>query len=237
MKTRGDFRFKKFSVSHDASTHKVGTDGVLLGAWVNVDGVSSILDIGTGSGVIALMLAQRTPDHVMIEAIELQEQDAVQAEKNVQNSPWPTKVTVINTPVQQFRPEKQFDLIVSNPPFFINSWLPPDTNRSKARHSNELSFEDLLEAVTHLLSATGRFAVVLPYTEGNHFIRLAEGFGLYAHRQMTFRSRQEKPIERLLIEFSRVKGDFRTEELLLYKIKEEWTDEYRLLTKDFYLKA
>ncbi|HEY0743651.1 MAG TPA: methyltransferase [Chryseosolibacter sp.] len=237
MRTRGDFRFKKFSISHDASTHKVGTDGVLLGAWVNVDGVSSILDIGTGSGVIAIMLAQRTPDHVVIEAVELQEQDAIQAEKNVKNSPWPTKVRVIHTPVQQFRPGKQFDLIVSNPPFFVNSWLPPDKNRSKARHSNELSFEDLLEAVTHSLSATGRFAVVLPFTEGNHFIRLAEGFGLHAHRQMSFRSRKEKPIERLLIEFSRQEGEMKREELLLYKINEEWTDEYRRLTKDFYLNA
>lgn len=237
MKTRGDFHFKKFSISHDDSTHKVGTDGVLLGAWVNVEGAKEILDIGTGSGVIALMLAQRTEDHVRIDAVELQQSDAIQAEKNVKNSPWPTKVNVVNSSIQQFHPEKQFDLIVSNPPFFINSWLPPDANRSKARHSNELSFEDLLKAATRLLSAAGRFAVVLPFTEGNQFITLATSFGLHANRQMTFRSRKEKPIERLLIEFSRTKSELNTEELLLYKIKEEWTDEYRLLTKEFYLKA
>ena len=237
MKTRGDFHFKRFSISHDRSTHKVGTDGVLLGAWVNVDRAHSILDIGTGSGVIALMLAQRTGSHVTIEAVELQEGDAGQARENVKASPWPEKVTIVHTPVQNFHPAKQFDLIVSNPPYFVNSWLPPDENRSRARHSKDLSFAELLGAVTRLLKPEGRFGVVLPFTEGNEFIRLAETFAFHPVRKMTFQSRQNKPVERLLVEFSRIRGDIQIEELLLYKRNEEWTEEYKSLTRDFYLKA
>jgi tRNA1Val (adenine37-N6)-methyltransferase len=237
MKTRGDFHFKKFSIAHDQSTHKVGTDGVLLGAWVNIENVKTVLDVGTGSGVIALMLAQRTAPEVTIDAVELQKGDAEQAQQNVNNSPWPNKVRIINSAIQDFNNEMQFDLIVSNPPYFVNSWLPPDENRSKARHSKDLSFAELLVAVKRLLQPTGRFALVLPFTEGNQFKELAGKAGLYPCRQMAFQSRKNKPIERLLIEFSRVKGDLKSEELLLYKINEEWTDEYRALTKDFYLNA
>jgi tRNA1Val (adenine37-N6)-methyltransferase len=237
MKTRGDFHFKKFSVSHDSSTHKVGTDAVLLGAWANVDGAKTILDIGTGSGVIALMLAQRSSDDATIDAVELQAHDAKQAELNVSKSPWPTKVHVVNTAIQDFAPRKQYDLIVSNPPFFLNSWLPPDENRSKARHSSELSFSDLIQSVARLLHQDGRFAMVLPYTEGNRFILLAEEADLYANRKLTFRSRMNKPIERLLIEFYRHRGDLKSEELLLYKVNDEWSEGYKSLTRDFYLKS
>lgn len=237
MKTRGDFHFKKFSISHDQSTHKVGTDGVLLGAWVNVDSAKTILDIGTGSGVIALMLAQRTGTDVQIHGVELQGGDAAQARENILKSPWPGKVVVTHSAIQDFDPKIQFDLIVSNPPYFMNSWLPPDENRSKARHANDLSFVELWRAVLRLLKPSGRFAIVLPFTEGNEFIRLGHSVNFYPVRKMTFQSRPNKPIERLLVEFSQSPRDVKTEELLLYKINEEWTDEYKALTRDFYLRA
>lgn len=237
MKTRGDFHFKQFSISHDRSTHKVGTDGVLLGAWVNVDGASTILDIGTGTGVIAIMLAQRTPPNTKIDAVELQEHDAKQAETNVKNSPWPEKVSVVHSAIQDFQSDHGYDLIVSNPPFFVNSWLPPDQSRSTARHSHDLSFPELVENISRLLSPEGRFAVVLPFVEGSQFIRLAEGLGFYVSRRMTFKSRQDKPVERLLVEFSRTVSAVKAEELVLYLRNEEWTNEYRALTRDFYLKA
>lgn len=237
MKTRGDFHFKKFSISHDRSTHKVGTDGVLLGAWVNIEGASRILDIGTGTGVIAIMLAQRTSPTTKIDAVELQQHDATQAESNVKNSPWPEKVAIIHSAIQDFQPEHQYDLIVSNPPFFINSWLPPDPKRSKARHSHDLSFPDLVENISRLLSPEGKFAVVLPFTEGGQFIRLAEGLGFHVCRTMAFKARHGKPIERLLIEFSRTLEEVKSEELVLYARNEDWTDQYRALTRDFYLKA
>lgn len=237
MKTRGDFHFKKFSISHDRSTHKIGTDGVLLGAWVNVDDAKTILDIGTGSGVIALMLAQRTSPEVKIDAVELQEGDVTQAVENVNKSPWAEKIRIIHSSIQAFDPGRQYNLIVSNPPYFVNSWLPPDENRSKARHSHDLTFRELLNAVVRLLNPTGRFAVVLPFTEGNEFIRLAEALEFHLIRKMTFQARKNKPIERLLVEFSRVAGELKSEELLLYKINDEWTDGYKALTRDFYLKA
>jgi tRNA1Val (adenine37-N6)-methyltransferase len=237
MKTRGDFHFKKFSIAHDRSTHKVGTDGVLLGAWVGIDGVSKVLDIGTGSGVIAIMLAQRTSSGTAIDAVELQKHDAEQAAMNVKNSPWPQKVSVIHSAIQDFDPPHRFDLIVSNPPFFRNSWLPPDESRSTARHSHQLTFTDLLENISRLLSPGGRFAVVLPFTEGTQFIRLANALDFHVFRKLTFRSRHDKPIERLLVEFSRNQIEVKSEELVLYAEKEEWTEEYRALTKGFYLKA
>lgn len=237
MKTRGDFHFKKFSISHDRSTHKIGTDGVLLGAWVEIDSAKAILDIGTGSGVIALMLAQRTDTDVRIDAVELQADDVAQARENVLKSPWPTKVSVTHSSIQDFHPQTQFDLIVSNPPYFVNSWLPPDQNRSRARHANELSFIELWDAVSRLLKHNGRFAVVLPFTEGNEFIRLGEAANFYPVRKMTFQSRSNKPIERLLIEFSKIRSEVKSEELLLYKVNEEWTEEYKSLTRDFYLKS
>jgi tRNA1Val (adenine37-N6)-methyltransferase len=237
MKTRGDFHFKKFSMSHDRSTHKVGTDGVLLGAWANVSRAKNILDIGTGSGLIALMLAQRSQHDASIDAVELQESDAKQAQENFQRSPWPEKISAHHAAIQEFLSEKKYDLIVSNPPFFINSWLPPDEKRSKARHSNELTFRELLSAVVRLLSPTGRFAVVLPVTEGNQFIDLAQATKLNVIRKLLFRSRKDKPVERLFVEFSYETDGVTTEELVLYIQNENWTDEYRSLTRDFYLKA
>jgi tRNA1Val (adenine37-N6)-methyltransferase len=237
MKTRGDFHFKKFSISHDRSTHKVGTDAVLLGAWVNVQGARRILDIGTGSGVIALMLAQRTEPSTIIDAVELQENDALQAESNVQKSPWPNKVVVHHMAIQKFISNAKYNLIVSNPPFFIDSWLPPDHSRSFARHTNSLSFEDLLTSVNRLLDGDGRFAIVLPAVEATTFVGLARKFSLIAIRKMVFKARTEKPAERLLIEFSYLEQEVTMEELVLYEKDEIWSDSYRALTKEFYLKA
>lgn len=236
MKTRGDFHFKKFSVSHDRSTHKVGTDAVLLGAWVNVDGAEKILDIGTGSGVIALMLAQRTSASAQIDAVEIQHDDVQQAMENIKMSPWPDKVRVHHSSVQQFESESRYDLIVSNPPFFIDSYLPPAANRSLARHTNDLTFPDLLSAVVRLLQPKGRFAIVLPVVEAGIFKAMAEERGLKAVRELIFKARPEKPPERLLIEFSYQPIYLQREELVLYAADQSWSDEYWLLTNQFYLR-
>src|SRR5687767_8887834 len=125
MKRREDFQFKQFSVAHDRSTHKIGTDGVLLGAWVDVRNAHSILDIGTGTGVIALMLAQRCAGDTCIDAVEMEKEDAAQAKENVARSPWPQKVNVVHAMIQAYTPKAEYDLIVSNPPYFINSFLSP----------------------------------------------------------------------------------------------------------------
>ena len=237
MKSNAHFHFKQFSVAHDKSTHKIGTDGVLLGAWVDVKNAGQILDVGTGTGVIALMLAQRSSDHTAIDAVEIEKEDADQAMENVQHSPWPQKIKVHHTSLQEFsQGNKKYDLIVSNPPYFINSWLPPEKKRSQARHTHELSFDDLLQCSERLLNEHGRLAVILPYQEAIQFIALAKQHRLFPARQLSFRSRQHKPVERLVLEFTRHNVKPAEEELILHGETNEWSDDYCRLTRGFYLK-
>lgn len=231
------FHFKKFSVTHKRSSMKVGTDGVLLGTWVNATNTCSILDIGTGTGVIALMLAQRTSSSVHVDAVELNPETCLDAQQNFAQSPWPDRLHLYTQAIQTFAPEKTYDLVVSNPPYFINSYKPPDAHRITARHTEQLTFEELLSAVLHMLSARGRFAVVLPVTEGKAFEKLALEKTLYCIRKWGFRTRNNKPVERLLMEFSRENQTCETGEILLYESGENWSGEYRNLMKDFYLKA
>ncbi len=230
------FHFKQFSIAHDRCTMKVGTDGVLLGAWASIDNAKTILDIGTGSGVIALMLAQRTPADALIHAVELEQSDAQQAQENVAHSPWPDKVKIFPSAIQQFAGDALYDLIVSNPPYFINSQEPPDKRRLQTRHTVMLSFAELLSAVTRLLKPEGTFQVILPYTEGLQFIDLASQHNLYCTRQWSFRTRATKPVERLLLAFARIPARNRdTGEVLLYSHNTVWDDSYTNLTRDFYL--
>ncbi|MBL7858558.1 MAG: methyltransferase [Cyclobacteriaceae bacterium] len=237
-KSNTHFNFKQFAVHHDRCSMKVGTDGVLLGAWTDIRHVNTILDIGTGSGVIALMLAQRTSDHVAIDAVEIEAEDAAQARGNVTQSPWPKKVVLHEIAVQDFFPTNQYELIVSNPPYFNNSWQPPDPKRYQTRHTVTLTYTDLLSAVTRLLSPKGRFSLILPFTEGLHFIELALALGLHCSRQWSFRTRKGKPIERWLLEFSPVRMTREENEIVLYEHDrgEEWSAPYKELTRDFYLK-
>lgn len=237
MKSKGLFHFKGFSLSDQNSTHKIGTDGVLLGAWVDIREARCILDVGCGSGVITLMLAQRTSEFVKIDAIDINQTDVTQALENVKNSPWPHKITVSHAAFQQWLPSYRYDLIVSNPPYFMNSWLPPDENRKKARHTNELTFEELAGSSHKLLSSDGRLAVVLPPTEADIFKEIANRYEMHLGRSLSFRSRQHKPVERVLMEFHRRHVSTQSENLVLYSEGENWSPEYRTLTKDFYLKA
>jgi len=178
---------------------KVGTDAVLLGSWVNVEGAKRILDVGTGSGIIALMLAQRTDEDVKIDAIEIEKNDAAQASENILSSPWPDKISVRHTSVQEFHTDLRYDLIVSNPPYFINSLLPPSQERTTARHANDLSFDELISHSLRLLKPEGRLAVILPFAEGNIFKSLARQNQLHLIRETAFHSRKEKPQERWLL--------------------------------------
>lgn len=230
------FRFKQFSLEDDRCAMKVGTDAVLLGAWVNVEGASLILDVGTGCGIIALMLAQRTAHDVMIEGIEVERTDAEQAQKNVTNSPWANRVNIHSVALQDFQSPAQFDLIVSNPPYFINSQLPPTAHRAQARHTQALSFEELIYHSLRLLNANGRLAVILPFEEGNLFQSLAEQQGLFPTIRLAFYSRQGKPQERWLLEFSKIKLPIKEEQLILHGDGESWSDDYKNLTRAFYLK-
>lgn len=237
MRKKDTFHFKKFSIGHDRCTMKVGTDGVLLGAWADVRHATQILDIGTGSGVIALILAQRTTDDTYIDAVELLHEDAHQAMENVFMSPWKNRIKIHSLPVQEFASEKKYDLIISNPPFFMDSQAPPDKKRHQARHAVTLTYDELSDTVVRLLKKTGRFNVILPFTEGLRFISQVKNSGLFCSRQFGFKSRKEKPIERWLLEFTLQPADKETGEITLYNEFNEWSEEYRRLTKAFYLNA
>lgn len=217
------FKFKQFSVSDDRSTMKVGTDAVLLGAWADVANAKSILDIGTGCGVIALMLAQRS--NAIVDAVEIDVESAKQAKENFDASPW--KINIHNTAVQDLA--GQYDLIVSNPPFFNNSLLPPASSRQKARHTTTLTHEDLMKSVSRLLTPGGKFAVIVP---DNALI--SNPYGLTCSRATAVYPRQK--LERWLLEFSsNEKASFREEERLVLFDGDERSQEYSRLTREFYL--
>jgi tRNA1Val (adenine37-N6)-methyltransferase len=234
--TNTSFQFKQFTVHHDRCTMKVGTDAVLLGAWTNVKEANHILDIGTGSGVIALMLAQRSSNLTHIDAVEIEKEDAIQARENILHSPWPERISVHEIPIQKFSPEVRYDLIVSNPPYFNNSFQPPDKKRLHTRHTISLDFTELLSSVIQLLKPNGRFNLILPFTEGLEFIALAKQHALFCSRQWSFRPRKEKMIERWLLEFQLSATKTEEREVIHYNKTDEWTDDYKELTKDFYLK-
>ena len=214
---------------------KVGTDAVLLGAWVDLSNTQRVLDIGTGSGIIALMMAQRSSGLADIEAIEPDTESARQAKENILNSPWKGKISVHETSLQNYNTTFLFDLIVSNPPFFVNSQLPPQVRRSNARHTQNLSHQELIHHIIRLLAPHGRFAVILPTEEGLQFQTLALAHQLHVRRQLSFFSRDSKPQERWLFEFSFEQGKKLTETLVLHAEGEAWSDAYQQLTREFYL--
>lgn len=233
----GEFHFKQFSIEQDLSPMKVGTDGVLLGAWVPLRrGDCRLLDLGTGTGLIALMLAQRKED-ACITALDIDPRCVMEARRNADRSPWGDRVEVLDVAAQDYRSDLPFDLIVSNPPFFENSLLPPDEGRTRARHTDSLSFRDLLAAVCRLLSAEGRFAVVLPTEEAARFRMLAASH-LWLERRLDVRTTPRRPVKRTLMLFARRQplASPCEEELVIQTAPEEFTPEYRALTHDFYLK-
>lgn len=196
---KGAFRFKRFTIRQQRSAMKVGTDGVLLGAWAGVrPSDRRILDIGTGTGLIAVMLAQRTTE-ARITGVDID--DVAEARENGDASPWGDRLQFVQQPIQQFRPAERYDLIVSNPPFYVDSLTSPDRGRTTARHTVHLAYGELLEAVVRLLAPGGRFAVVLPAPEGERFRRLAAA-NLRLQRLTTVRTTPRRPVKRVLMEFS-----------------------------------
>lgn len=219
---------------------KVGTDGVLLGAWVGIDpGVRRILDIGTGTGVIALMLAQRTQEYpdVRIDAIDLG--DVTDARANAAASPWNDRLRIIQSPVQQYDAEERYDLIVSNPPYFVDSLTSPDAGRTRVRHTETLPFGELHDAVVRLLAPTGRFALILPLAESALFE--AECRQLHVVRRTEVHSTPRRGVRRVLMELAHGANEeaelVQTQSLTIGTgVHEEYTEQYRALTRDFYLK-
>ncbi len=231
----GIFKFKKFTVCDDRATMKVGTDAVLLGAWADVHDAKHLLDIGSGSGVIALMMAQRSDEDARIDAVELQREDALQASENVSLSPWQDKISVFNSSIQDFNSEKKYDCILCNPPYFSKSLLPPAESRRDARHESALTHHELLEASVRLLASDGRLNIVLSHPESEGFISKAIELKLFLNRYTRFFTRYEKGQERSLLEFRFTNENLQEGNLVLYQSHDHWTDAYLRLTEDFYL--
>lgn len=184
---------------------KVGTDGVLLGAWADVAGVRSVLDVGTGTGLIALMLSQRCDAD--IQAIDIDEDAVIQACENVRNSPWPEQIAVQQGDVRKFAEEcgRRFDLIVSNPPYFTEKVMCPEQRRNAARHTEGLAFSELIAAVSVLLAGQGRFSVILPSAAAPDFIAEATRQGLYLHCQVWVHTKPGAEPKRVLMTFKKKK--------------------------------
>ena len=232
------FQFKQFTIQQDKCAMKVGNDGVLLGAWAPVDHRPfSILDIGAGTGLIALMLAQRSHAE-QIDGIEIDDDAYEQAVDNFENSPWGDRLFCYHAGLDEFmeEPEDEYDLIVSNPPFYTDGYFSGDEKRDKARFTESLPFEDLIEASSILLSDIGVLAVVIPYKEEEHFIALAKEEELYPFKITHVKGTPESEIKRSLIAFSRTEKDITKDELVIETARHKYTDEYISLTKDFYLK-
>ena len=226
------FKFKQFNIIQEKSAHKVGTDGVLLGSWVSCKKSNKVLDVGSGSALITLMIAQRNLD-CSITAIEIDKQSSLEASLNIKNSNWQDRITILNTSLQQFRTQEKFDLIVSNPPFFPK--IKSQERRDIARHTNTLSFEELIADSTNLLFKEGILAVVVPKSEEEVFCKIAKKYKLFCNRSCYIRGNKSSAIKRVLMEFSFVKSSTKKEYLIIEKSRHEYTEDYIQLSKEFYL--
>lgn len=234
------FKFKQFTVHQDRSAMKIGTDGVLLAAWVSLEqDPFSILDIGTGTGVIALMLAQRSYAE-LIDALEIDEDAYEQAVENFENSDWGDRLFCYHAAfdefVEEMRDEEKYDLIVSNPPFYSADYSSGDAKRDLARFAQALPFEGLLEGVSLLLSEDGRFNVIIPASEEENFLQLARRFGLFPQRITRVKGTPDSEIKRSLLELAFSQAQIEADELIIETARHQYTPEYVDLVKDFYLK-
>lgn len=230
------FKFKQFTVYHDKCAMKVGTDGVLIGAWTDVSRAERVLDIGTGSGLIALMIAQRCAAFVM--GIDIDEDAVAQARENVMASPWSERITIARQDARVMASEcgGKFDVILSNPPYFAEDVKCPEAQRNTARHTDELNFHSLLQAVSALLTDDGAFSVVLPAGVAPDFIALAVKFGLFLNRQTWVHTKPDMPAKRVLMAFTKNKAaQTQVEHLTIETAPKVYTPEFRTLMKDFYL--
>lgn len=230
------FTFKEFTIFQERAAFKVGTDGVILGACVDVKNRKKILDIGAGTGLVSIMLAQRCDAGIV--SIEPDYESFLQAEENVAQCKWKSRIKVINTDLQSYIPEDgKFDVLVSNPPYFSNSLKNPDARKSSARHNDSLSSADLLIGVARLLNDDGIFQVIMPYVEGTIFIAEAQQYGLYCNSILKIKPLPSSEIRRLIMTFSRNRLKLNEKFLTIERgERHEFTEEYKALTKDFYLK-
>lgn len=237
------FIFKQFAITQTRSAMKVGTDGVLLGALVSLSGSErSVLDVGTGTGLIALMIAQRSSNQTTIEGVEIEQAAAYEAAQNAKNSPWSNRLSIENVDFQSFAASKTerdqlYDLVVSNPPYFNGSYKSQIVERTAARHSELLNSDDLISGVVSVLNRDGgRFAAIFPYQNAAIFIAKAASSGLFCNRIMEIYSKPSSGIKRIMAEFSFSKRLLVSEKLTILDSSGDYSDQFRALTREFYLK-
>ncbi len=229
------FHFRYFEVEDEDSSLRVGTDAMLLGSWATPGKAKKILDIGTGCGVLALMMAQKSG--ATIDAIDTDLPSVMEARKNFSNAPWSSRITAIHHPLQSFScgDATGYDFIISNPPYFSNSLKSPSARINKTRHDDSLSLLELAQKVSDLLSVDGRFSVILPSEPAQRFRLICEKFHVYLSRRMVIYPKPAAPSKRMLLEFSKSQvGLEDCQELIIRDSSGRYTDEYLVLTKDFH---
>jgi tRNA1Val (adenine37-N6)-methyltransferase len=232
------FQFKQFSVAQDRCAMKVGTDAVLLGAWSALDHMpNTILDIGSGTGILALIMAQRSTAE-LIDALEIDSDAYEQCVHNFETSDWGDRLFCYHASLDEFVDEIEdtYDLIISNPPFYTDHFKSRNEARNKARFEDALPFEELLTSASKLLSVTGQLNVIIPFSEEINFISLAKNVDLYPIRILRVRGQEESPVKRSLISFTFQENKIKVSELTIEITRHHYTNDYINLTKDFYLK-
>lgn len=229
------FHFKHFSLYHDRSTMKVGTDAVLLGAWAEVQPTDWVLDIGTGCGILPLMLAQK--GIAKVHAVDLDEASALEAAENFQASQWSRQLFAFHADIRKFTMQCTYDLIISNPPFFINSYKSDTDRKNQTRHTDtSLSFVELASAVKRLLKPDGRFVLVLPERESHDFIPIAEKYHLFVHKFQQIIPMEGKEPNRVNLELRFGKPEsVQVTELVMRKADNSFTEAYNDVVKPYYL--
>jgi len=237
------FTFKQFQVNQDRCAMKIGTDGVLLGAWTPlINNPFNVLDIGAGTGILSLMLAQRSnaaPNNVgIIDAIEIDEDAYEQCVENFEASPWGDKLFCFHAGLDEFvdEPEDEYDLIISNPPFYTDDYKSDNTSRDLARFEDALPFEELIEAAALLLSDNGIFSVIIPYKEEERFVAMCKILDLFPLKITRVKGTPTSEIKRSLLAFCRMEQTPLIDELIIEISRHNYTPEYIELTKEFYLK-
>ncbi len=229
------FIFKQFKIQQDKTAMKIGTDGVLLGAWVSKFNANTILDIGAGTGLIAIMQAQNNLK-ARITAIEIEENAFFQAKENIRNCKWKNRIKVFNVSLQNFQAKEKFDLIISNPPFFNNTFKAKDNSRNIARQTESLSFKDLLKHTASLLSENGKACFIIPYSEMNNFVETALKNSFFLNEVLYIKGNINTKIKRVLLAFSFLKKELKEETISIEISRHHYTNEYIELVQDFYIK-
>ena len=232
------FTFKQFQVNQDRCAMKIGTDGVLLGAWTPLNNNPfNVLDIGAGTGILSLMLAQRSNSE-QIDAIEIDEDAYEQCVENFETSPWGDKLFCFHAGLDEFvdEPEDEYDLIISNPPFYAEDFKTDNSQRDMARFQDAMPFEELIEAATLLLSDNGIFSVIIPFKEEAKFVSMCKELDLFPFKITRVKGTPNSEIKRSLLAFSRIEQTPIIDELTIEISRHQYTPEYIDLTKDFYLK-